>query len=142
MFCKVVFEEKLLRNDEAIPFWFGKMEHSGSFFEFTFIISLLKRPQTPRKKYIPRFSGINQLACYRCSSISGNSGLGTTHRAYSYLEPVHKVKSLSIMFSNKACEVLNNNKFTFVNVCFQYKHNEVRGHYRQTLFFIVKRFIL
>jgi hypothetical protein len=29
--------------------------------------------------------------------------------------------------------MLNTNKFTFVNVCFQHKHNEVRGHYGQTL---------
>ena len=37
------------------------------------------------------------------------------------------------MFSNKACAVLNNKKFTFVNICFQHKHNEVRGHYRDRL---------
>jgi len=34
---------------------------------------------------------------------------------------------------NEAFEVLNNNKFTFVNVCFQYKCNEISGLYRQTL---------
>ena len=50
-----------------------------------------------------------------------------------YLEPVHKVRVWDRMFSYKACEVLNNNKFTLVNVCFQHKHNEVRGHYRQPL---------
>jgi len=38
------------------------------------------------------------------------------------------------MFSNEACAVLNNNEFTFVNVCFQHKHNEVRGHYIRTLY--------
>ena len=27
-----------------------------------------------------------------------------------------------------------NNKFTYVNVCFQYKHNEVRGHYRHSIY--------
>ena len=45
---------------------------------------------------------------------------------------VHKVRVWDRMFSNEACDVLNNNKFTFVNACFQHKHNEVRGHYRQT----------
>ncbi len=29
--------------------------------------------------------------------------------------------------------MLNNNKFTFVNVCFQHKHNEDRGLYKQTI---------
>jgi len=37
------------------------------------------------------------------------------------------------MFEFEACEVLNNNKFTFVNVCFQHKRNEEIGHYGQTL---------
>ena len=37
------------------------------------------------------------------------------------------------MFGFEACEVLKYNKFTVVNVCFQYKRNEEIGHYRQTL---------
>ena len=32
--------------------------------------------------------------------------------------------------------MLNNNKFTFVNVYFQHKHNEVKGHYRQTIYLV------
>jgi len=45
------------------------------------------------------------------------------------------------MFKSKACEVLNNNKFTFVNVCFQHKRNAAIGHYRQTLINLVTKTI-
>ncbi len=37
------------------------------------------------------------------------------------------------MFEFKACEVLKIKEFTFVNDCFQNKHNEEIGHYGQTL---------
>ena len=30
-----------------------------------------------------------------------------------------------------ACEMQNNNKFTFENVCFMHEHNENSGLYRQ-----------
>jgi hypothetical protein len=33
----------------------------------------------------------------------------------------------------EACDVLNNNKFTLVNVCFQHKHNEEIGIFWQVL---------
>lgn len=36
------------------------------------------------------------------------------------------------MFEFEACEVLNNNKFTLVNVCFHNKRIEEIGYYRQT----------
>ena len=38
-----------------------------------------------------------------------------------------------IKFDIEVCEILNNNKFTFVNVCFQYEHNEDRGLNKKTL---------
>ena len=37
------------------------------------------------------------------------------------------------MFEFEACEVLKTKEFTYVNDCFQNKHNEKIGHYRQTL---------
>ncbi len=49
------------------------------------------------------------------------------------LVPVYKRRVWFRKFEFEACEVLNNNKFTFVNVCFQYKHNEEYGLYGQTL---------
>ena len=53
---------------------------------------------------------------------------------------VYKVGVWFIMFEFKACEVLNNNKFTFVNVCFQHKHNAEIGHSGRTL--IMYRFLI
>ncbi len=60
----------------------------------------------------------------------GARGRTESHTTRLYLESVHKVKCLSytIMFKSKACEVLNNNKFTFVNVCFQHERNAAIGH--------------
>jgi len=37
------------------------------------------------------------------------------------------------MFEFEACDVLKIKEFTFVNDCFQNKHNEKIGHYGQTL---------
>ena len=37
------------------------------------------------------------------------------------------------MFEFEAYEVLKTKEFTYVNDCFQNKHNEKIGHYRQTL---------
>jgi len=37
------------------------------------------------------------------------------------------------MFEFEACEVLKIKEFTYVNDCFQNKHNEKIEHYRQTL---------
>ena len=38
-----------------------------------------------------------------------------------------------LTYSGRACEVLNNNKFTFVNVCFQHKCDEEIGIFWQAL---------
>jgi len=43
------------------------------------------------------------------------------------------------MFDIEAHEMLNNNKFTFVNDCFKDKHNEEIGHYGQTLIIKINR---
>ncbi len=46
---------------------------------------------------------------------------------------VRNVSVCSVMFEFKACAVLKIKEFTFVNDCFQNKHNAEIGHYRQTL---------
>ncbi len=43
------------------------------------------------------------------------------------------------MFEFKACVVLKIKEFTFVNNCFQNKHNAEIGHYGQTLISFISR---